>query len=202
VDILKTNVILAVFSYSLVLLGLTYWEITARDVMGLARSFSFAFLEAYVLFFLKDVVSLAILHRVMHWPQYMWLHKYHHRWGRDTSNFYTNFSFDLIDLLLENGSGLFLLIPLKYLLFGDMRFNLLSYMALIWIDASLHSCNPYSASTLNPLLDYVFRLNLRHRLHHALITKHFTFIPWAHVLPSHRQQDVDSYNRIMETQIC
>lgn len=121
--------------------------------------------SGYIMWLLKDAVSLAVIHRILHKKRYFHLHEFHHRWSKNTNTLNTNFAFDVVDVLLENGSGIALLIPLKYLLFGDYSFNLLSYVVVIWIDHSLHSANPYSGAFLNPVLDTIFRANVRLNSH-------------------------------------
>lgn len=51
----------------------------------------------------------------------------------------------------------------------------------------------------NPLLDWLFRGNVTHQLHHALSKGYYMFVPWAHALPGRRRADCEKYNQVFRT---
>jgi len=193
---MKIVVFLTVVSSTMNVLGLAYWKFELSSDFILTY-----FFEGYCIWLLKDFFSLGLLHKLLHTPKYYYLHKLHHKWTKDTSNLYTNYYFDLLDIVLENAAGLFFYIPLKYLVTGSFRFNLYSYLLVVWIDHTLHSCNPYSSCFLNPLLDFVFRANIRHSLHHTVINDYFLFMPWSHIFPSTKRAEIENYNKLHKTDV-
>jgi len=183
-------------------LGIAYWTpVFMGSALEVAWTIQKFVLEAYAVWLLKDITSMYFVHRWMHnIPSMWWLHKYHHTYTKEMS-FPLGFSFDILDLLLENASGLLFWLPIKYALTGDATLHVGVYLCVIWFDHTTHMANPHTATLLNPLLDYMFRANVNHQLHHVIINGHYTLFPGHHLLPSSRQADLDHYNKVFNTKI-
>jgi len=156
--------------------------------------------EAYVVWLLKDIVSMAGVHSWMHQPANYWIHKSHHVTFTKNMSAVYGYDFDTLDLLLENSSGLLIWLPLRYFLLGSAQIHLGVFIMVIWLDSSCHSANPYTATLLNPLLDYWLRPVVAHSLHHALITSHYTLFPWQALL-GRGKDDINKYNQLFDTDI-
>lgn len=138
------------------------------------------------------------VHRWMHEKAYF-LHKRHHRSKADAVSFLSP-SFDLMDLVLEFGAGIPLLLMIKATLGLDPRMHLLTHNMLLLVGFQHHSGNPYAVYLFNPLLDYLARSALCHNLHHAIQKDHLLFVPYSHFFSSDtRQKDIAVYNKCMKT---
>ena len=104
------------------------------------------------------------LHSMMHdhknHPLMYKMHRIHHTSYANIRVVNSGY-FDVLDAFLENLFGPFLMMGLKYLLFGDFRVSLPSFLFLIIFDNNAHSfCNPYSLSFYLPPLDYFLKTTL------------------------------------------
>jgi len=187
--------------WSLDVTGLGYWTpIVVGSFWETLFNVQSLVLEAYAVWIIKDIVSMGILHPWMHRPANYWMHKTHHvSFTKNMSAVY-GYDFDTLDLLLENSSGLLFWLPLRYFLLGTARVHLGVFIVVVWLDSSCHSANPYTATLLNPLLDYWLRPVVAHSLHHALINSHYTLVPW-HAFLGRGQDDVEHYNRLFDTDV-
>lgn len=175
--------------------GLLYYTPITLSV----ETFVEVILVFYILQILKDVTSLVTFHEWMHtdkaWMKY---HTTHHVVGRNAQALLA-LHIDALDLVFENTCGILVYLGVLYMLGLQVR----AHYALIYIggfmDVHLHSVNPYSVCLWNPLLDHVFRCNVAHQIHHACLTKNYTFIPYHHIFSSRREKDLKQYNTIMKT---
>jgi len=155
--------------------------------------------EFYALQILKDVIFLIPLHERMHeskwWYQF---HKTHHEVGKN-AQFFMAYNIDLIDLFIENAGAPVLYWIAQWLLGYKVGVSVGAYILLVWLDAGIHSVNPYTVLLFNPILDAIFKCNVAHQLHHSKNLDHYTFLPYCHIWPSCRSRDVKEYNKIFET---
>jgi len=197
----KAVLILAGVMCNLVFMGVAFWTPIFTD--SLAETIINIFwriFEGYAIWIFKDALSMAVLHEWMHRPQFYSWHKYHHSITKEMSQMY-GANFDTVDLMIENASGTLFLLPIRWMLFGDPAFHMASYIIVFWMDYTCHSANPYTATFLNPILDYCFRPNVCHQLHHAVINDYFNLLPIWQLWPSKRQKDLEAYNKAFETDI-
>jgi len=198
-DIVKSCGLLGAVMSNLVLVGASYWTpIFVDNLSDTATNIFWRIIEGYAIWVCKDIVSMTVLHWVLHWPRFYSWHKYHHSITKEMSQVYGG-NFDVLDLMLENASGTALLMPIRYLLFGDSSFHMASYIMVFWLDFTSHSANPFTATFVNPVLDSIFLPNLCHNLHHAVINDYFNLVPLGHLLPWKRQKDIQRYNEVFET---
>jgi hypothetical protein len=200
-DQLSSTAILVLVSWILGVAGLTYWEpLFSSSFLDTFWRIEKCILEAYVIWLLKDAVSMNILHRLIHQPKFWWIHKRHHTYTKVMS-FHLAASFDVLDIFIENAAGLALWVPIKWWLFSDSKLHLATYLIGIWFDFNTHSLNPYTAALVNPVLDWVFRVVVSHQLHHAVINDYFTLFPGHHILPGMRNKDLELYDQLFNTEI-
>jgi len=121
-------------------------------------------IEGLVMWLLKDFVSLATFHKIMHRPAYYSLHKLHHSLTKDVTTLNGGFTFDSIDVIFEGFGGVALYPIVRYLVLGDSSFNVGAFIFSAWMDNSLHSSCVYTPTFLNPVLDLLFRPALKHSL--------------------------------------
>ena len=107
---------------------------------------------------------------------------------------------DILDLFFENTSAPWLFVAVYYALGWDVRISWITTILFVSHDSSLHSINPYSVMYFNPVLDYVFKANITHQLHHALNRGYLLFWPYYHVFPASRKADIERYNQVFKTQ--
>jgi len=162
------------------------WD-TFRDV----------FLMFYVLQILKDIFSLSYIHKLMH-DNWYFLHKTHHVVKANATSL-LGFHIDVADLFIENVCAPFIMLGVQYALGYETRIHIVAIVLVGLLDAQIHSVNPYTVLLWNPILDYVFRCNVAHNLHHALNKGNYTFIPYHHITWSGRKFDLDRYNDLMKT---
>lgn len=159
--------------------------------------------EVYTPFFtllvLRDVFFFWPFHQLMHTPRFYHLHKTHHEAATDAQGMHA-FRIGMIDFLIENAGAPALLLAFQYATGNPVGFHLMVPFLLSFHDGALHSVNPYSAMYFIPLLDYIFKPTIYHQLHHAVPHKgYMLLIPYHHLIPSKRQQDIDYYNKIFKT---
>lgn len=155
------------------------------------------FLMFYILQLSKDFFSLYFLHKWMHDEWYS-LHKGHHE-VRGNSNSLLAFHIDPIDLFFENICSPIFLFLGQYLLGYEVKVHVAAVVVVALMDANIHSVNPYSVTLWNPLLDYLFRCNIAHNIHHMYNKENYMFIPYHHVFPALRKRDCDRYNQFLGT---
>ena len=72
-------------------------------------------------------------------------------------------------------------------------------MNLLGSGLRVHSVNPYTALFFNPWLDWIFRSNVAHQIHHVVQMKNFAFFPLHHIFANNRLSDMKEYDKIMKT---
>ena len=140
-------------------------------------------------------------HKWMHEKAYF-LHKKHHKASNKCLMSFGTTTFDLLDMVIEFGGGVPILIVLKRLCFGPTsKVHFLTYGLALLRGAQGHSGNPYASYFFVPVLDYLIRSPLAHNLHHVIQSdyysfkrSHFSFNPEA------RRKDIDLYNKHLKTQ--
>jgi len=167
------------------------------------------YLEYLLIAFIKDAVSMNIMHQMFHTCMYHH-HATHHLPMKNLSNL-NSFYFDIPDLFIEDGIGPMMLMGLKALGGGDCSVHYMSFYFTVLCDQSVHSLNPYTAVFWNPLLDNIMRGAVSHNLHHALNKGHYTIWPQHHfigvVSPDQKtgkatdgfEIDIQEYNNIFDT---
>jgi len=199
-DVRATAALIGV-SFCLTFAKIAYWQpIFVGSFSENFWRFETFLLEGYAIWILKDIFSMSIIHRLMHTPRFWWIHKHHHTYTKEMS-YYLGATFDVADVLLENAAGLVVWIPMKYFLYGDYTLHLAPYFLVVWFDITCHSSNPFSANLLNPVLDWIFRANVNHNLHHAVINGHYTLFPAHHIVPSMRHADLAAFDKHFGTEI-
>jgi len=164
------------------------------------------FLQGYAIAMLKDNTGMRFLHPLMHDPlnhgKWWKIHAEHHSVHKDL-RVITTFHGDWSDLILETVGG-----PVLYLAFlgltgQKMSMHLFAWFGVVWMDINSHSINPYTVLFWNPMLDYVFKANITHNLHHAFNNdpEYTMFLPLRHVSTKRRQADLERYNQLMDTQV-
>ena len=147
------------------------------------------------------IITDFVMHHVHHWmhEKAYFLHKRHHKGTYDLTSFLAP-SFDLLDLFLEFGAAVPVLIFCKQLLGLEGKIHLLTHNLLVLSGFQHHSGNPYAVYLFNPVLDYFARSPLCHSLHHAMPKGHLLSLNYAHFFHKEaRQNDIVLYNRHMKT---
>jgi len=176
--------------------GLLDWHYDVLTFEGAARMW----LEWLVFYMWKDFLCFYILHQAMHknvLGAYAH-HKEHHR-GKRNLNVFNAMTIDFLDNFIESGGIMFVNIPVMWALGWPLTMHMGSMCLTAIADVQVHSVNPYTVTWYNPLMDWIFLGNVQHNLHHAKGKDHYTVVPWHHVNPSWRADDIDDYNRIMYT---
>jgi len=179
-------------------LGLLHFRVsTGLWQTGLLVSF-----EYWMMAFVKDNICLRLCHSWMHTPKYYHLHKAHHSTHRNVTLF-NGYSIDYADLVIENMCAVLIGAIVNKLLYGTLELHLASFFFLFWTDATIHSANPWSLATLNPIVDYFMKLNLTHNLHHCEPNqiKYHTVYTWSHLWGNSRDSDVALYNKFLGTDV-
>ncbi len=167
-------------------------------------SFAFwekVFLPFYSLLVLRDISYLGIIHNMMHsnkFPMLYKLHKKHHEITKNAESL-DAYHITMFDLLIENSGAPLLLFLLQYQLGIKPGISWTSLTVFFRHDFGLHSVNPYSVMYFNPILDFMFKPNICHQLHHALNRDYTLFVPYGHILPSRRKRDEKKYNEVFKT---
>merc|ERR1712029_819113 len=117
--------------------------------------------------------------------------------GRDEEIVMSCMPLFLIHLFVEFLVGSIFALMANKLLFGSVSVHLVSLMYCVWTDSNVHSENPYSQCIGNPILDYFFKLNICHNLHHASESesKYMVVYPYHHWNSVEREKDVEKYNK-------
>ena len=172
--------------------------------------FLIVYAEFLVMAFIKDGISMNILHQMFH-SQFYDHHKIHHLPRKELS-LINLFFFDIFDVFVEDGIAPMMVIAVKSL--GGAEIPTVHYMAyyfLVLADINAHSVDAYTASFWNPLLDNCMRSTISHNLHHALNTGHFTLWPTHHLIGVKSatnmnrkasdgfEADIEIYNKTFET---
>jgi len=153
----------------------------------------------YVMQIFKDFFSLYILHQLMHENKTLYsLHKEHHT-VRDNAQNLMAYHIDVLDLFLENLCAPVAMNAVQYFMGWPMRIH---YCAMVFssvMDIQIHSINPHAPCLYNPILDYFFRCNVAHGIHHAVQLANYTFIPYHYLNPKTAQYEMAKYDSIMKT---
>ena len=167
------------------------------------------YLEFLIIAFIKDGVSMNILHQMFHTMFYDH-HKIHHLPMKELSVM-NAFYFDIFDLVAEDGIGPMMLIGLKLMSGGVPSVHYMSYFFVVLCDQTVHSLDPYTAVFWNPLLDNTMRGTMSHNLHHSLNRGHYTIWPLHHLIgvegPNNKagkaldgfEIDIAEYNKTFDT---
>jgi len=159
-------------------------------------------LEAYAYYFLfliiRDLTGMLPFHEWMHTKAFK-LHSLHHIHAKNV-NVIRGSCFDVLDLLIENGTGVLLTVFAVNFIFG-VPLPVFTLVFILWHDANTHNINPYTPIHLNPIMDYLLRDTLAHSLHHAIGNSNYLLCPWHHLLPGKRDADIKKYNEIMKTTV-
>jgi len=173
-----------------------------RVSQGLLRTCLLVSFEYWMMAMLKDNICMRFGHALMHSPKYYHLHKTHHIVHRNLTIF-SAYSIDYPDLVIENMGAVLIGAIANKLLFGTLELHLASFFFLVWTDGTIHSANPWSLATFNPILDYFMKLNITHNLHHSEPNKakYFTIYTWSHLWGNSRDSDVALYNKLLGTDV-
>jgi hypothetical protein len=167
------------------------------------------YLEFLIIAFIKDGISMNILHQMFH-TRFYDHHKTHHLPMKELSVM-NAFYFDVFDLFAEDGVGPLLLIGIKAMAGGTANVHYASYLLTVLCDQTVHSLDPYTAVFWNPLLDNVMRGAISHNLHHSLNRGHYTIWPLHHLIgvdaPNNKsgsaldgfECDIKEYNKTFDT---
>jgi len=152
--------------------GVGQWWECRLTVLGMV------YLEYLLMSFIKDALSMNILHQMMH-KQWYPMHSVHHMPMKELS-IINHLYFDMPDVVIENVIAPVVLLGVKLLANPSSMPTLhyLSYILLNTTDSNLHSICPYTIGFYNPVLDATFNCNVSHHLHHALNTGYYTVWPW------------------------
>jgi len=134
-------------------------------------------LTFYVMVIIKDVCSMLPFHEKMH-NEWYHLHKTHHEIGTECAAL-SSTNIDPLDLIIENLCASVLILAVKWAFGFPVRIHMLSTLLSANLDVNVHSVNPYTSVFFNPVLDYVFRCNIAHNIHHGLNKDNYTFVPTA-----------------------
>ena len=168
---------------------------TPLNEIHLRFSEVFAF---YAMVLLKDI-TLVITHRAMHKIPFLYkIHKTHHGVAHNSS-FQLAFVIDFVDLFIEDACAPLIYFAFCYAIGARMSINIIAYHMYVLFNGGLHSVNPYTALFFNPFLDWIFRANVAHQIHHVVQTKNFSFVPFHHIFQNHRLSDMREYDKIMKT---
>lgn len=175
--------------------GKMYWT-----PVGFGMDFIYeCYLPFLTIIVLKDVLCLVKLHKWMH--EIPWLYKYHkehHTVGKNAQSLMA-LHIDFLDLIAENMIAIIAYQGCQYAFGFPVRMHLGAFLLSSLLDVNIHSVNPYSMVFYCPPLDYIFRCNIAHQIHHAVQTENYTFIPYHHVFPGAVSKELAKYNKIMET---
>lgn len=183
--------------------------ITALDVYGGNFHFEWNGLETVLLIIFeynfmiqaKDNTSMRFIHSWMHKKENYWIHEHHHIVTADCQTAAT-FHFDLLDVFLENICGTILMRLFYFSLGKTASIHLLSYIIVIWSDQMGHSMNPYVPCFMNPIFDYILKINCVHNLHHLLGAAYYMTTPYNHLYdPDSANKDLEKYNKRLKTNV-
>jgi len=172
------------------------------DGSSILKSLLIVSRDYWMINILKDNTTMRYAHPWMHKRENYWLHKRHHQANRN-ANTWHGFVFDVADLFLEFLCGGLLALAANKILFGTAQIHLLSLMFCVWTDGNVHSENPYSQCIGNPILDYFFKLNICHNLHHAAENdpKYMVVLAYHHISTKECDYDIAQYNKRMRTNV-
>lgn len=171
-----------------------------------------AWFQFIIISFVKDAICMDVFHQMMHRRWYD-LHYVHHLPMVESCIFNMIF-FDVVDIILENGSGLVLLLAMQYCFNPNVvpSINMAGFIMLAGCDVNIHSLNPYTVCFYNPILDSMLKATVSHNLHHALNIGHYTVWPmheltgvYAYDARTSKNDDGSpakdwaTYNRVMKT---
>lgn len=174
--------------------GLYYWaplEFSLRYYVQTVGNF-------YILQFLKDMVLL-VLHKMMHEnPKLYSYHKEHHTVNKNAQNLMA-LHIDVIDLFLENLCAPVLMLLVLYISGRPVTMHFGSMILSTIMDIEIHAINPHTPCLFNPIMDYFFRCNLAHQIHHSRQTENYMFIPYHHINSKLVKEEMRGYDEIMKT---
>jgi len=174
--------------------GFLYWEPLTFSM----KTFMDVLVPFYILQILKDVISLGPFHKLMHTNDTMKaFHEAHHE-VKHNCQCLMALHIGVIDLVIENGVAPILYLAARAALGLPMQVHIAAIFFGGSMDILIHSVNPYSSCLFNPILDMVFKCNLAHHVHHGMLTKNYTFIPYHHIF-DFGLTDASRYNKIMKT---
>eukprot|EP00469_Lotharella_globosa_P009350 CAMPEP_0167787408 /NCGR_PEP_ID=MMETSP0111_2-20121227/9405_1 /TAXON_ID=91324 /ORGANISM="Lotharella globosa, Strain CCCM811" /LENGTH=303 /DNA_ID=CAMNT_0007679045 /DNA_START=56 /DNA_END=967 /DNA_ORIENTATION=+ len=177
-------------------MGLFHWH--EEGLFTVARTFC----EFVAMSVAKDQISMRFGHKWMHTAAGWKHHKGHHEGAKNLRLLYAYHGMQWIDLLLETFSGPILLFAFNFFVLRRFAIcGLPAWIWLVWADHQAHSCNPYSVSFFNPILDWRFLHTVAHHLHHSHPHTHFFFLPYEHFFSSARAEDLRVFNETMNTAI-
>lgn len=139
------------------------------------------YLEFLIIAFIKDGISMNVLHQMFH-TRFYDHHKTHHLPMKESLSVMNAFYFDVFDLFAEDGAGPLLLVGIKALAGGAANVHYASYLLTVLCDQCVHSLDPYTAVYWNPLFDNIMRCTVSHNLHHSLNRGHYTIWPLHHII--------------------
>jgi len=199
-------------------IGIMYWRPLTDSVMVIGAGEWYelhisqllvVYLEYLVISFLKDGISMNILHQLFH--TIWWSHHETHHLPEKELSVFNAFYIDVPDLIGENLIGPLLFCSIKFLFGGSScSIHYASFFLSAVCDLTVHSLNPYTITFWNPLLDNFLRPNLSHNLHHSSKVGHYTIWPLHQIqgvsgpnnkgkLESTFSFDIDDYNKTFDT---
>jgi len=174
--------------------GFLYWEPLTFSV----KTFMDVLVPFYILQILKDIISLAPFHKLMHTNKTMAkFHEAHHEVKLNCQCLMA-LHIGVIDLVIENGIAPILYLGARCIIGLPMQVHVAAIFFGGSMDILIHSINPYSSCLFNPILDMIFKCNLAHHVHHGMLTKNYTFIPYHHIW-DFGSEDARRYNKVMKT---
>lgn len=191
---LQTLVIFSANNALMQFQGFLYWEPLTFSV----KTFMDVFVPFYIIQVLKDVISLAPFHKLMHTNKSLAkFHQTHHE-AKLNCQCLMALHIGVVDLIIENGVAPILYLVARAALGLPMQVHIGAIFFGGSMDILIHSINPYSSCLFNPVLDMIFKCNISHQVHHGMLTKNYTFIPYHHLF-DFGSEDAKSYNNIMKT---
>jgi len=178
--------------------GLLDWHYDVLSIQGAWRMYW----ESFVFYMWKDIFVFAFIHRAMHenWIPGLYAHHKEHHTGKKNLNVFNATTFDFVDIFLESAGIAYFGIPVMWALGLPIKMHMASFALTLISDVQVHSVNPYSVCWFNPLLDWIFLGNVQHNLHHAKGKGHYMIFPWHHLNATWRSEDIEEYNKIMNTE--
>ena len=167
------------------------------------------YLEFLIIGFIKDGISMNILHQMFH-SRFYDHHKTHHLPMKELSLMNALY-IDVFDIFVEDGVGPLLLMGIKAMTGGVANVHYASYLLTLLGDLTIHSLDPYTAVYWNPLFDNIMRCVVSHNLHHSLNHGHYTVWPLHHIIgvdsPNNKSEsalsgfesDIEQYNKAFDT---
>lgn len=171
-------------------------------------------MEYLFMSFIKDAISMNVLHQIMHSTWYG-LHSTHHLPMKELSCINV-FFFDMPDIVVENLIAPTILLLMKLVSWEATgmlpQLHFMSFILLAVTDTNVHSICPYTIGFYNPILDALMMPNISHHLHHGLNKGHYTVWPWHQIKgvlnydakrrenkDGSQQLDMEAYDEVFKT---